>query len=97
MGSPFSIFRKHQKMMIAGLAVMAMIAFVFLSGIPTGPSSHGPQNPVAVTTAKFGKLRTSDVQGLLRERQGLLGFLRSLKPAIQQAGESPAGSRALSA
>jgi hypothetical protein len=89
MASPFSIFRKHQKMMIAGLAVMAMIAFVFLSGVPTDHSSRGPQNPVVVTTAKFGKLRTNDVQGLLRQRQGLLGFLRSLKPAIQQAGGEP--------
>ncbi len=30
MASPFSVFRKNQKYWMAGLVVMAMIAFVFL-------------------------------------------------------------------
>jgi hypothetical protein len=87
MASPFAIFRKHQKLMIAGLAVMAMIAFTFFGIVPSGSSlGRGPQNPVVVTTTKFGNLRRSDIQSLRNQRQALLGFLRSVGPMIQRAG-----------
>jgi hypothetical protein len=41
MASPFSVFRKRQKLMMALLCLMAIIAFVFLSnmGNPVGGRS----------------------------------------------------------
>jgi len=75
--------------MIAGLAVMAMIAFVFLSGVPSGSSGGGYRNPVVVKTTKFGNLKQGDVQGLLRQRQSLLAFFRTVRSAVQQAGGDP--------
>ena len=39
MASPFKVFRKHQKLMLAGLTILAMFSFVFLGSIGQ-PSGH---------------------------------------------------------
>jgi hypothetical protein len=66
MASPFRIFRKHQKQMLAILTVLAMFAFVFMGqkGCDYG-MSRGPANPVVVTTSQFGSLRQSDLQNMI--------------------------------
>jgi hypothetical protein len=79
MASPFRVFRKHQKVLIATLGMLAMIAFVFLSGpVLDAIMSRQPQNPVRVSTTAYGDLRASDVDGLMRQRQMLLTIFGQL-------------------
>ena len=79
MASPFRIFRKHQKQMLAILTVLAMFAFVFMGqkGCDYG-MSRGPANPVVVTTSQFGSLRQSDLQNMLALHRAVLNFLERL-------------------
>ena len=64
MASPFSIFRKHQRVMLAGVTILAMVGFVFIgpwsgrSGSGTGGNAKGTE----VATWKFGKIYNSDVR-----------------------------------
>lgn len=60
MASPFSIFRKHQRVMMAVLGVAAMIAFVFLGPLQELMSQRGLKDPV-VATSDYGKIRESDM------------------------------------
>ena len=78
MASPFRVFRKNQKLAFAILAVMAIIAFVFLPSTGTISGGRGA-DPLAVETSKFGNLRASQLQSLLGQRQHVLGFLASLE------------------
>ena len=64
MASPFTIFRKHQKVMIAVLGVLAMFAFVFLPIIMKTDDSPTQVNAVVVQTKKYGDLRQSDLARL---------------------------------
>ena len=66
MASPFSLFRKHERLMMAALVLMAMIAFVFMDplfGIRGGGSKS--QDPVAVETTLYGDIRESDLQRMV--------------------------------
>ena len=80
MASPFKIFRKHQRQMIAVLGVMTMFAFVFLGqkGCDFGLSARGPVDPVVVTTTQFGSLRQHDLQNMMAVHRAVLGFLERL-------------------
>ena len=75
MASPFSIFRKKQKMMIAVLGIMVMLAFVFIPIIMERLGGRTVRDEVVAGTVKFGNLRQSDVQALMHLRQGVLGVL----------------------
>ncbi|MBN2022602.1 MAG: hypothetical protein JW809_07385 [Pirellulales bacterium] len=84
MASPFSIFRKHQKFMIATLCLLAMIAFVFLPMVvQSQQESQAAENPVVISTEKYGDLRESDVYALLVRRQRLF---HCLSQAMFEAG-----------
>ena len=52
MASPFRVFRKHQKVLIATLGLLAMIAFVFLAPLMSllggRGSGGGPTNPAVI-------------------------------------------------
>mgnify|MGYP001822957942 CR=1 FL=1 len=74
MASPFAVFRKHQKWMIATLGLMAMIAFVFLPIIMKRMEGGSGQNRVVVATKKFGDLRDYDMWALVAQRQRVLQF-----------------------
>ena len=76
MASPFSIFRKYQKAMIAFLALLAMVAFVFLDAMNTSLKSRSAENPVAVSTKRYGDLKESDLGRLRSRRQRLFNFLQ---------------------
>jgi hypothetical protein len=78
MASPFSIFRKRQKVMIAVLGVLTMFAFVFIPILMQGSGSRGPANPVAVKTSKFGNLRASDLTALRERRQRIRAVFSDL-------------------
>jgi|GEM_PF-702367 len=69
MASPFAVFRKHQKVLLAVLALLAMIAFVFLSGPVFDALTTGPgHNPVVVRTRAYGNLTEADLAHLLRQQ-----------------------------
>ena len=86
MASPFRMFRKNQKVMMAVVTVLAMFAFVFLgSWSKMGGPSNEIQNP-EVFTWKYGTARRSDIQNQRYMRQMVRQFLLF---ARQAAGEDP--------
>jgi hypothetical protein len=87
MASPFSIFRKNQKVMIAVLGVLAMFAFVFIPIIMEGMGSRTIRNPVVVKTSQFGNLHEYNIRNLQSERHRVLGVLNEV---MQIAGTPPA-------
>ena len=85
MASPFTIFRKHQKILIAVLGLMAMGAFVFLPIILKSIQSGGERpTSVVVSTDEFGNLNERQIDLLMYQRQIVLRF-------IQQAITTAAG------
>jgi hypothetical protein len=69
MASPFSIFRRRQKVMIAALGVLTMFAFVFIPIIMQGMGGQTQTDPVAVKTTKFRNLRESELDELMKRRR----------------------------
>ncbi|MCX7428634.1 MAG: hypothetical protein NTW96_23790 [Planctomycetia bacterium] len=85
MASPFTVFRKHQKVLIAVAGLMAMIAFVFLPMVLQSMGHRGAAaNPVVVSTKQCGNLKDSDLYRMRGRRQRLLRFLET---ALQSTGE----------
>mgnify|MGYP005836634063 FL=1 len=96
MASPFRTFRKHQKVMLALLGLMAMIAFVFLDPrIIEWWMGLWSAQPYAVTTTRYGSLHERDVQNLLYQRRAVLSFLDRVAYAIQQQRGYPATAMGL--
>ncbi len=87
MASPFTIFRRHQKVMIAALTLLAMFAFVFLDPLLEHLGGGGGVNPTVVATRAYGDLRESDVSNLVRQRQLVLSVLRQV---LSSGGMHPA-------
>ena len=83
MASPFRIFRKNQKLWMAGLVVMSMIAFVFLGNAGMMGHGGGGAEEAIVTTTKFGKLGRTQLQVLLENRRIFLDFLASLGSVLE--------------
>ena len=74
MASPFSVFRKRQKLMMAILCLLAMVSFVILPYISDLLGLRSSPNR-AVVTSKFGSLRESDVAIMRQQHQKVLGVL----------------------
>ncbi len=89
MASPFRVFRKHQKVMLAVVGLLAMISFVFLPVIMDRMSVQTQEDPVVVTTTEFGDLRERDMQMLMYQRGLLLAFLERMQGKVLQAGGQP--------
>lgn len=91
--NPFHRFRKHQKVVFAGLILMCM--FVFILSIGSGRSDPitqlmerfgaGRQRGQLVTTLYGSKYYESDLERLSRRRQAADEFLRF---AMQQAAQT---------
>lgn len=97
MSSPFSIFRKHQRAMMAVLGIMCMVAFTF-TGFVGGLGSFtggGRQDPVAVETS-FGDYRESDLQDMRNQRNLVKAFLREAMILAFQPQMRPYVERQLS-
>ncbi len=79
MASPFSVFRKNQKILMATFGVAAMIAFVFLGPLSQymGGGREHANNPVVVET-KFGNLKDSELDALEYQRQLVERFIQDL-------------------
>lgn len=83
MASPFHVFRKNQKAMIATLGLLAILAFVFLTPIAmyygrSGAGGAGGENPVVVKTTKYGDLTARDISIMQQQKRKLLGFFLDL-------------------
>ena len=86
MASPFSLFRKHQKFLMALACLLAIIAFVFLPNLGNlGGQSQSPANQVVVTS-KYGDLHERDIAALLQKHQRVLGVLSEVRQAAREYG-----------
>ncbi|HEV2972095.1 MAG TPA: hypothetical protein VGY55_19135 [Pirellulales bacterium] len=77
MASPFSIFRKNQRLMLAAVTILSMIGFVFF--VPFGRGGNGPRGGgqgVEVATWKFGTIYKSDVDNRLYARRLVNEFIQ---------------------
>ena len=78
MASPFTVFRKNQKVMLAVLTILAMFGFVFVPILMQSFGvGSGPVNEVVVSS-KYGDLRKSDIERLIQTRQKLRAVLSDL-------------------
>ena len=87
MASPFHVFRKHQKILIAVLGLLAMIAFCILGVVQQSMNSARKgksENPVVVTTEKYGDLRKTELKRMQENRRYLLNVLQG---AIHKAAD----------
>jgi len=74
--SPFAVFRRNQKIMLAVVGIGAMVAFVFLDPLMRYlGTSKGPDNPVVVET-KYGAFKESEIQAMRQSRDLVNAFLQ---------------------
>ncbi len=91
MASPFSVFRRHQRAMLAACAILAMIAFVFLGPIMDYFGGRGGQsqaNPVVVTW-NHGDLRESQMLYLMSLANATNQFLEMAYRTAEASGVTP--------
>ena len=77
MASPFAVFRRNQRVLLATAGVLAIIAFVFLDPRLTGMLTGKTNNPVIVKTA-YGDLHRAELSYLRTNRRIVENFLRQL-------------------
>ena len=83
MASPFSVFRKRQKLMLAILGVLAMLAFVVIPSVmQSGGQRPEGANPEVAST-KYGVLRRSDIENLLHDQALARSFVANLAEAAE--------------
>src|SRR5690554_1809997 len=74
MASPFAIFRKNQKVLMAALTVLAMIAFVVADAFDmSGRNGGAGEDPVVVET-KFFEIKESGLRQALADRELALSY-----------------------
>lgn len=91
MASPFSVFRRHQRAMLAACAILAMIAFVFLGPIMDYFGGRGGQsqaNPVVVSW-NHGDLRESQMLYLMSLANATNQFLEMAYRTAEASGATP--------
>ncbi|MBU4270320.1 MAG: SurA N-terminal domain-containing protein [Planctomycetes bacterium] len=82
MASPFQVFRKNQKLWVAGLTILVMFGFVFLPTIMDTMGGRSGSNPVAFKS-KYGDLHESQLHNLRERHLRTLGILKDI---LQQSG-----------
>ncbi len=97
MASPFSIFRRNQKIMMAVVTIGAMVAFVFLTPLTYLGGSRKVQNPVVVET-RYGDLTANELDNLRFQREIVDRFLLQVtkERVARQLGQANLDSRWLS-
>jgi len=80
MASPFKVFRKNQKLMLAILAILAMVAFVIIPNLGKVFEGNGRSRAaeVAVTT-KYGDFNEQQLQNMRDFRDRLFRFLTDIQ------------------
>ena len=91
MASPFRVFRRHQKVMIAVLCGMAMVAFVFAPLLLDMFGERRAKDPVAVRTARFGDITESQLGYMINTRHALRNFIETVARRAAMAGGQPRG------
>lgn len=86
MASPFSVFRKHRTIMLAGLTILAMFGFVFLPIMLESMGARGVVDPVVVKTSRYGKITQNQLFTMMAQHQRLLSVLVS---AVASLGVNP--------
>ncbi|NCX97414.1 MAG: hypothetical protein EBX35_02205 [Planctomycetia bacterium] len=81
MAGSFDIFRRYQKAALAGLAIMAMLAFFVLPPVLQMGSAGGPKADTVVVTWKGESLRESGLERAVVARRALNQFLMALQAA----------------
>lgn len=78
MASPFAVFRRNQRILVAIAGITAMVAFVFLDPLMkyVGRTTKA-ENPVVVET-RYGGLTGSQLDGLRYSRELVARFLQSV-------------------
>ncbi len=78
MASPFTVFRRNQKILLAIVGIGAMVAFVFLDPLTRYMSRNSRQvNPVVVQT-RYGALTQNELGAMRQSRELVELFLRSV-------------------
>ncbi len=82
MASPFAVFRRNQRILIAVSGIMAMIAFVFLDPVMRmlGGGNRALENPVMVKT-NYGNFKRSELSAIEDQRRWLGFFLERIVQA----------------
>jgi hypothetical protein len=77
--SPFAVFRRNQRVLLAVVAISAMIAFVFLDPVMkyVGGNARRLDNPIVVET-KFGALTHGQLESMRASRELVDRFLRAV-------------------
>lgn len=77
MASPFTVFRKNQKVMMAAVTILAMFGFVILGprGCGTDPRTGGSVKGSEVATWKFGTITMNDLANRVATRKMLNVFI----------------------
>ncbi|MBX7166910.1 MAG: hypothetical protein K1X74_11320 [Pirellulales bacterium] len=92
MASPFNVFRRNQKIMLAVLGIMAMFAFVFIP-IMMRLAEDKPKGEGLAVTTKYGPITEQQLGSMVRNRQVLNEFFGSLMRqtinVMQQKGQQP--------
>jgi hypothetical protein len=81
MASPFRTFRKNQKVWMAGVTIMAIIAFVFLGSSSMQNIGRGGRESAAIQT-KYGSLTQSQINSQREQRRVLLEFVSGLEQLL---------------
>ncbi|NQT13911.1 MAG: hypothetical protein HQ582_14250 [Planctomycetes bacterium] len=90
MASPFKVFRKNQKLMLAFLGVLVMVGFVILPAImQTMGQPKQVRSSLAATTAKYGDLHRQQISVLRWQRQTAIRFMESLGRQLVMAEGNP--------
>jgi hypothetical protein len=82
MASPFRVFRKHQKKLLATLGIMAIVAFCIPIGFLDYIRSPSRAAPVVVESSKYGDIKESELHRLRLQRQQVLSFLQRVEQAV---------------
>ncbi len=78
MASPFAVFRRNQKILLAVVGIGAMVAFVFLDPLTRYMGRNAKQeNPVVVQT-RYGALTQSELGAMRQSRELVELFLRNV-------------------
>jgi hypothetical protein len=85
MASPFRVFRKHQKKLLAALGILAIVAFCVPIGFIDYIRHPSVAGQVVVRTSKHGDIADRELRLLLVQRQQVLNFLDRVQQAVIQA------------
>ena len=91
MASPFRVFRKKQKVMIAALAILTMFAFVILPNLDRAFQGRGSaaDNPVMIEWT-YGEIRSRELFHKVQARRILQAFLNdAAQLGVYASGQMP--------